>query len=104
MLLKSRLLLLRRLGGQAQLVAVRFATGKTVFLFCPQTTLSAEAIVCAYAVRFAIETGFRDAKQSFGLSTCPVRNQTGYTRLLPLCLWAQTLLRLRCWYQRPTDE
>jgi hypothetical protein len=102
--LKSRVVLLRRLGVQARLVAVRFATGKTVFLFCTETTLSAEQIVCAYAARFAIETGFRDAKQSFGLSSYQVRNRTGYTRLLHLCLWAQTLLRLRCWYQRPTQE
>ena len=55
-------------------------------------------------MRFAIETGFRDARQSFGLSTYQVRSETGYTRLVHLCLWAQTLLRLRCWFSPPTED
>lgn len=102
--LVSRLVLLRSLGVCARLVAVQWVSGKTVFLFCTDTTLSPVQIVSAYAARFAIETGFRDAKQSFGLSTYQVRNQTGYTRLVHLCLWAQTLLRLRCWDKRPSDD
>ena len=61
-------------------------------------------MVQTYAMRFAIETGFRAAKQSFGLSTCQVRNETGYTRLVHLCLWAQTLLRLRCGFSPPTED
>ena len=75
--------------------------GKIVFLFCTDTTMTAEQIVQAYCARFAIETGFRDAKQSFGLATYQVRNQTGFVRLVHLCLWAQTLLRLRCHDQAP---
>jgi hypothetical protein len=104
LLLKSRLVLLRSLDVSAHLVAVRWATGKTVFLFSTDLRLSAEQMVRAYASRFAIETGFRDAKQSFGLSTYQVRNETGFTRLVHLCFWSQTLLRLRCWYQRPTQD
>ncbi len=104
MRLKSRLVLLRSLGVSAQLVAVQWASGKTLFLFCTETTLCAAQIVQAYAARFAIETGFRDAKQSFGLSTYQVRHATGYTRLVHLCLWAQTWLRLRCWGKQPTED
>lgn len=102
--LKSRVVLLRRLSVTARLVAVEWTQGKTVFLFCTDLTLSAAAIVEAYAARFAIETGFRDAKQSFGLTTYQVRNETGFVRLVHLCFWAQTLLRLRCWNTLPTDN
>ena len=102
--LKERVVLLRSLGVTARLVAVQWTSGKTVFLFSTDTTLCAAQIVQTYAMRFAIETGFRDAKQSFGLSTYQVRNATGYTRLVHLCLWAQTLLRLRCWSAPPTED
>ena len=102
--LKSRLVLLRRFQVRARLVAVRWSADKTVFLFCTDTSMSAQAVVQAYCARFAIETGFRDAKQSFGLSTYQVRNQTGFVRLVHLCLWAQTLLRLRCWNQEPAEQ
>ena len=102
--LKERVVLLRSLGVTARLVAVQWASGKIVFLFSTDTTLSAAQVVQTYAMRFAIETGFRDAKQSFGLSTYQVRNETGYTRLVHLCLWAQTLLRLRCWFAPPTED
>jgi len=102
--LKSRTVLLRRLGVTARLVAVEWASGKIVFLFCTDLTLSAAAIVEAYAARFAIETGFRDAKQSFGLTTYQIRNETGFVRLVHLCFWAQTLLRLRCWNTEPNQD
>ena len=102
--LKAHVVLLRSLGVTARLVAVEWASGKTVFLFSTDTALTAAQIVQTYAMRFAIETGFRDAKQSFGLSTYQVRNETGYTRLVHLCLWAQTLLRLRCWFSPPTED
>jgi hypothetical protein len=102
--LKSRIVLLRRFKVRARLVAVRWSADKTVFLFCTDTSMSAEAVVQTYCARFAIETGFRDAKQSFGLSTYQVRNQTGFVRLVHLCLWAQTLLRLRCWNQAPAES
>jgi hypothetical protein len=102
--LKSRPVLLRSLGAPAHLVAVQWTAGKTVFLFSTDTALSAAQIVTAYAARFAIETGFRDAKQAFGLPTYQVRNETGFTRLVHLCLWAQTLLRLRCWSTLPTND
>ncbi len=105
--LKSRMVMLRRLGVQARLVAVQWKPdkpGKIVFLFCTDTSMTAAQIVQAYCARFAIETGFRDAKQSFGLATYQVRNQTGFVRLVPLCLWAQTLLRLRCHHQVPAEQ
>lgn len=102
--LKSRIVLLRRFKVRARLVAVRWSADKTVFLFCTDTSMSAQAVVQTYCARFAIETGFRDAKQSFGLSTYQVRNQTGFVRLVHLCLWAQTLLRLRCWNQEPAAQ
>ena len=102
--IKSRIVLLRRFKVRARLVAVRWSATKTVFLFCTDTSLSGEQVVQTYCARFAIETGFRDAKQSFGLATYQVRNQTGFVRLVHLCLWAQTLLRLRCWNQQPTDQ
>ena len=102
--LKSRIVLLRRFKVQARLVAVQWKPDKTVFLFCTDTSMSAEQVVQAYCARFAIETGFRDAKQHFGLSTYQVRNQTGFVRLVHLCLWAQTLLRLRYWNCQPTDQ
>ncbi len=102
--LKQRTVLLRRFKVTARLVAVEWASGKIVFLFSTDLTLSAAQIVQAYAARFAIETGFRDAKQSFGLTTYQVRNETGFVRLVHLCLWAQTLLRLRCWNTVPSDN
>ncbi len=113
--IKSRVVVLRRFGVQARLVAVQWKPdkpGRLVFLFCTETSMTAEQIVQAYCARFAIETGFRDAKQSFGLATYQVRNQTGFVRLVHLCLCpslrvdarAQTLLRLRCWNQQPTEQ
>ncbi len=102
--LKSRVALLRRFGVTARLVAVEWTSGKIVFLFSTDLTLSAAQIVQAYAARFARETGFRDAKQSFGLTTYQVRNETGFVRLVHLCLWAQTLLRLRCWNTIPSEQ
>ena len=102
--LKSRLVLLRRFGVQARLVAVQWKPDKTVFLFSTDTSMTAAQVVQTYCARFAIETGFRDAKQHFGLSTYQARNQTGFVRLVHLCLWAQTLLRLRYWNCQPTDH
>jgi hypothetical protein len=98
---KTRIVLLRRLGVQARLVAVRWGKRSPVLLFCTDMALTAPEVVQAYCARFAIETGFRDAKQSFGLSTYQVRSQTGIERIVHLCLWAQTLLRLRAWDQKP---
>ncbi len=72
-----------------------------VFLFSTDTALTPEAIVRAYCARFAIETGFRDAKQHFGFSTYQVRKEKSLVRIVHLCLWAQTLLRLRFWNVKP---
>lgn len=99
--IKTRVVLQRTLGVKIRLVAVRYCARPTVFLFCTDPTLRAEEIVRAYCARFAIETAFRDAKQSFGFSTYQVRKEEGFTRLVHLCLWAQTLLRLSCWKARP---
>jgi Transposase DDE domain len=84
-----------------RLVAVRWGKRPVVFLFSTDPDLTAVEIVTAYCTRFAIETGFRDAKQNFGLSTYQVRRRQSIVRLVHLCLWAQTLLRLRFWQQRP---
>jgi hypothetical protein len=99
--LKTRVVIQRTLSVRIRLVAVRWGNRPLVFLFCTDTALSAEQIVRAYGARFAIETGFRDAKQSFGFCTYQVRNQASIVRIMHLCLWAQTLLRLRCWGQAP---
>ena len=99
--LKTRVVLQRTLGVKIRLVAVQGDGRPVVFLFCTDLTMTAQAIVSAYAARFAIETGFRDAKQSFGFSTYQVRRETRFVRLVHLCLWAQTLLRLSCWNQTP---
>ena len=84
-----------------RLVAVKWVEHPVVFFFSTDTTLTAEEIVKWVGARFAIETGFRDAKQSFGFSTYQVRRETRFVRLLHLCLWAQTLLRLSCWHAKP---
>jgi hypothetical protein len=105
--LKTRVILLRSLGVKARVVAIRGqrkGTSKTIFLFSTDTTLTPEEIVRTYSSRFAIETGFRDSKQLFSFSTYQVRSQAGILRIAHLCLWAQTLLRLRCWSQIPTVE
>lgn len=99
--LKTRVVLQRTFGVRIRLVAVKWGERPAVFLFATDTTMSAEAIVRAYCARFAIETGFRDAKQSFGLSTYQVRKEERIVRLVHLCLWAQTLLRLVCWSEKP---
>jgi len=99
--LKTRVVLQRTLGVKIRLVAVQWEDRPLVFLFCTDTSMTPEAIVCAYCARFAIETGFRDAKQSFGFSTYQVRKETRFVRLVHLCLWAQTLLRLYCWHYKP---
>jgi len=99
--LKTRVVLQRTLGITMRLVAVQWEGRAVVFLFCTDTAMSAEAIVCAYCARFAIETGFRDARQSLGFSTYQVRREKRFVGLLHLCLWAQTLLRLYCWNAAP---
>jgi hypothetical protein len=98
---KTRMVIQRTLRVRMRLVAVEWEEHPVVFLFCTDTRMTPEAIVCAYCARFAIETGFRDAKQSFGFSTYQVRREVGFVRLLNLCLWAQTLLRLYCWNRQP---
>jgi hypothetical protein len=102
--MKTRVILLRSLGVKARLVAVRWGQRKTVFLFSTDIRLTPEEIVEAYSQRFAIETGFRDSKQLFALSTYQVRSQASILRIVHLCLWAQSLLRLRYWNQAPTKE
>lgn len=105
--IKSRLALHRRLGGiSIRIVAVCWQSKQDVcedpvFLFSTDTTLTAEEIVRVYGSRFCIETGFRDSKQSFGLSTYQVRRRVSIDRLIHLCLWSQTLLRLRYWQVKP---
>lgn len=99
--LKTRVVKQRTLGVTLRLVAVQWEGHPLVFLFCTDTTMTPEQIVSAYCARFAIETGFRDAKQSFGFATYQVRKETRFVRLLHLCLWAQTFLRLACWQKKP---
>jgi hypothetical protein len=99
--IKTRIVIQRTFGVRLRLVAVQWGERPLVFLFCTDTTMSAEAIVRAYCARFAIETGFRDAKQSFGLATYQVRNEQSILRLVHLCLWAQTLLRRVFWNECP---
>ncbi len=101
LLLKTRVVLQRTLKVQIRLVAVRWGKRPLVFLFSSDTRLTPEQIVQAYCARFAIETGFRDAKQHFGFSTYQVRNNKSIIRIVHLCLWAQTLLRLRFWNVKP---
>lgn len=100
--LKTRVVLQRTFGVKIRLVAVQWEGRPLVFLFCTDLTMTAEALIAAYCSRFAIETGFRDAKQSFGFSTYQVRREERFVALVHLCLWAQTLLRLYCWNQTPT--
>lgn len=99
--LKTRVVIQGTFKIKIRLVAVCLKDQAPVFLFCTDTTMTAEEIVCAYCARFAIETGFRDAKQSFGFSTYQVRREVRFVRLVHLCLWAQTLLRLYCWDVQP---
>jgi len=98
---KTRVVLQRALGIKMRLVAVKWEERPIVFFFSTDTTMAAAEIVEWVGARFAIETGFRDAKQSFGFSTYQVRREERFVRLLHLCLWAQTLLRLSCWQARP---
>jgi hypothetical protein len=98
---KTRVGLQRALGVTIRLVAVRLDAGAVVFLFSTDTALSALAILRIYCGRFPIETAFRDSKQHFGFSTYQVRREVGVERIVHLCCWAQTLLRLRCWSVRP---
>lgn len=105
--IKSCLALQRRLGGvPIRIVAVCWKSKPgicedPVYLFSTDTQMSAEEIVRAYGSRFCIETGFRDSKQSFGLCTYQVRRGASIDRLVHLCLWSQTLLRLRFWHIKP---
>ena len=99
--LKTRVALPRTLKVRIRLVAVRWGQRRVVFLFSSDTALPPEAIVRAYCAGFAIETGFRDAKQHLGFSTYPVRKETSIVRIVHLCLWAQTLLRLGLWDVKP---
>lgn len=101
--LKTRVVWQRTLNVKIRLVAVCLKNRPVVFLFCTDLTMSAGGIVSAYCARFAIETGFRDAKQSFGFSTYQVRLETRIVSLVHLCLWSQTLLRLYCWRKQPAQ-
>jgi hypothetical protein len=98
---KTRVVLQRTLKVKIRLVAVQLGERPIVFLFSTDTTLSAEAISRGYWARYPIETGFRDSKQHFGFSTYQVRSERSIERIVHLCLWAQTLLRLRCWEVKP---
>ena len=109
--IKSRIALHRRLDVTMKIVAVCWQQPSKqqnttichspVFLFSTDTELTEEEIVRAYGSRFCIETGFRDAKQSFGFSTYQVRCRTSIERLVHLCLWSQTLLRIRFFDAKP---
>ena len=105
--IKSHIALHRRFGGVLiRIVAVCWQSSKEfcedpVFLFSTDTALTDEEIVRAYGSRFCIETGFRDSKQSFGFSTYQIRRRVGIERLIHLCLWSQTLVRLRFWHTKP---
>jgi hypothetical protein len=98
--LKSRVVIQPTFGVRIRLVAVKWGKRPLVFLFSTDTTMTAEEIVRVYCARFSIETGFKDSKQLFGLSTYQVRSEQSIERIVHLCLWAQTLLRLRCWNER----
>jgi hypothetical protein len=99
---KTRLVLHRRLGVKMRVVAVQLEERPAVFLFSTDTQLSALSIVRIYSGRFPLETGFRDSKQHFGFSTYQVRSEAAIERIVHLCLWAQTLLRLLCWEVKAT--
>jgi hypothetical protein len=90
----------RALGGrEIQLVVViREGTrvSKPIFLFTTDLTLTPEQVVELYAARFAIELGFRDLKQHFGLGHYQARRAVAAERHVTLCLvaytWSQLLL------------
>jgi hypothetical protein len=98
--IKSRVVIQPTFGVRIRLVAVQWGKRPLVFLFSTDTTMTAEEIIRVYCARFSIETGFRDSKQLFGFSTYQVRSEQSIERIVHLCLWAQTLLRLRCWKER----
>jgi hypothetical protein len=98
--IKSRVVIQPTFGVRIRLVAVKWGKRPLVFLFSTDTTMTAEEIIRVYCARFSIETGFRDSKQLFGFSTYQVRSEQSIERIVHLCLWAQTLLRLRCWKER----
>ena len=98
---KTAIVIQRTFGCTIRIVAVRFPHKKVVYLFSTDTSLSVEEIIRAYCARFAIETGFRNAKQSFGFSTYQVRKEARIVSLVHLCLWSQTLLQLKLWNIRP---
>jgi len=98
--IKSRVVIQPTFGVRIRLVAVKWGRRPLVFLFATDTTMTAAEIVRVYSARFAIETGFKDSKQLFRLSTYQVRSEQSIERIVHLCLWAQTLLRLRCWNER----
>jgi hypothetical protein len=98
--LKSRVVIQPTFGVRIRLVAVKWGKRPLVFLFSTDLTMTAEEIVRVYCARFSIETGFRDSKQLFGFSTYQVRSEQAIERIVHLCLWAQTLLRLRCWKEK----
>jgi hypothetical protein len=99
--LKSRVVIQRTLGVRIRLVAVQWGQRPLGFLFSTDTQMTAEQIARAYCARFALETGFRDGKQHLGLLTYQVRGAASIERIVHLCLWAQTLLRLACWQAKP---
>jgi hypothetical protein len=98
--IKSRVVIQPTFGVRIRLVAVKWGKRPLVFLFSTDTTMTAEEIIRVYCARFSIETGFKDSKQLFGFSTYQVRSEQAIERIVHLCLWAQTLLRLRCWSEK----
>jgi len=87
-------------GRQIQLVVVlreRPSRGsQALFLFSTDCQLAATQVVAWYAARFAIELGFRDLKQHFGLGDYQARRAVAAERHVTLCLvaytWTQLLL------------
>ena len=86
----------RSLGGVEILLVTVLREGKRgklskpTYLFSTDLTLTPEAVVEAYAARFAIELAFRELKQHFGLGHYQARRATAAERHVALCLLAYT--------------
>ncbi len=92
----------RVLAGEAvRVVLVRegaTARGFDIALVSTDTTANAAQVVCRYAMRWAIEVAFQDAKSVIGVGEARNRTERAVSRTVPFGFLCQTLVV--AWYSQ----
>ena len=84
-------------GGQIQVVILRFEDGNWAPYFCTDTSAEVRDILETVAARWAIEEHFHDVKEVWGAGQQQVRNVWSSIACWHLNQWLYTLVELCCW-------